>query len=63
MEVFRLYPPLGKEFRSRMMVAEALEKANLRGEAVNEYGAIAKLDGITTEQQALVHSRIESLRK
>jgi hypothetical protein len=63
MEVFRLYPPLGKEFRSRMMVAEALEKANLRGEAVNEYGAIAKLDGITTEQQALVHGRIESLRK
>jgi hypothetical protein len=63
MEVFRLYPPLGKEFRDRMMVAEALEKANLRGEAVNEYGAIAKLDGITSEQQALVHTRIEGLRK
>jgi hypothetical protein len=63
MEVFRLYPPLGKEFRDRMMVAEALEKANLRGEAVNEYGAIATLDGITSEQQALVHTRIEGLRK
>jgi hypothetical protein len=46
-----------------MMVAEALEKANLRGEAVNEYGAIATLDGITSEQQALVHTRIEGLRK
>ena len=63
MEVFRLYPPLGKEFRDRMMVAEALVKANLRGEAVNEYGAIATLDGITSEQQALVHTRIEGLRK
>jgi hypothetical protein len=63
MEVFRLYPPLGKEFRDRMMVAEALEKANLRGEAVNEYGAISKLDGITSEQQALLHTRMEGLRK
>jgi hypothetical protein len=63
MEVFRLYPPLGKEFRDRMMVAEALDRANLRGEAVNEYGAISKLDGITSEQQALVHTRIEALRK
>jgi hypothetical protein len=63
MEVFRLYPPLGKQFRSRMMVAEALEKANLRGEAMNEYGATAKLDGITPEQQILVHTHIEALRK
>ncbi len=63
MEVFRLYPPLGKEFRSRMMVAEALERASLRGEAVNEYAAISQLDGITAEQQALVHTRIEALRK
>jgi hypothetical protein len=63
MEVFRLYPPLGKQFSSRMMVAEALEKANLRGEAVNEYAAIAKLDVITPSQQALLHARIEALRK
>jgi hypothetical protein len=63
MEVFRLYPPLGKDFRNRMMVAEALEKAKLRGEAVNEYGVISALDGITSEQQALVHTRIEALRK
>ncbi len=63
MEVFRLYPPLGKEFRNRMMVAEALDKAKLRGEAVNEYGAISTLEGITPVQQALVHTRIEALRK
>jgi len=63
MEVFRLYPPLGKQFGSRMMVAEALEKANLRGEAVNEYAAISNLEGITSGQQTLVHTRIEALRK
>jgi len=63
MEVFRLYPPLAKQFKSRLMVAEALEKANLRGEAVNEYAAIAKLDGISPGQQTLVHGRIEALRK
>jgi hypothetical protein len=63
LEVFRMYPPLGKQFRSRLMVAEALEKANLRGEAVNEYASIAKLDGITTGQRNLLHDRIEALRK
>ena len=63
MEVFRLYPGLGREFRSRIMVAEALEKADLRGEAVNEYAAISKLDALTPDQQTLVHARIEALRK
>ena len=63
MEIFRLYPPLGNEFRNRMLVAEALEKAHLRGEAMNEYGAIARLEGITPEQQALVRDRIAVLRK
>jgi len=63
MEIFRLYPPLGKEFRNRLLVAEALEKAHLRGEAMNEYGAIARLEGITADQQALVHTKIEALRK
>lgn len=63
MEIFRLYPPLGKEFRNRLLVAEALEKAHLRGEAMNEYGAIARLDGITPEQETLVHNRIAALRK
>jgi len=63
MEVFRLYPALGRQFTSRMMVAEALEKANLRGEAVNEYAAIAKLEGITPDQQKIVHTRIEALQR
>ncbi len=63
MEVFRLYPSLGSQFRSRMMVAEALEKANLRGEAVNEYASISRLETATPEQRALIHARIESLRK
>ena len=63
MEVLRIYPPLGKEFHNRLLVAEALEKAHLRGEALNEYGAIARLDGITPDQETLVHNRIAALRK
>jgi hypothetical protein len=63
LEVFRMFPPLGKQYRNRMMVAEALEKANLRGEAVNEYASISMLDGVTPEQRTLLHDRIEALRK
>jgi hypothetical protein len=63
MEVFRHYPPLAQQFQSRMMVAEALEKASLRGEAMNEYAAISKLEGITAGQQSLIHNRIETLRR
>ena len=47
-----------------MRVAESLEKANLRGEAVNEYASIAKLDGIYVGAAgASSTSRIEALRK
>lgn len=63
MEVFRHYPALATRFQNRMMVAEALEKASLRGEAMNEYAAISKLDGITPGQQSLIHDRIEALRR
>jgi hypothetical protein len=63
MEVFRHYPPLAQQFRGRMMVAEALEKASLRGEAMNEYAAISNLEGITPGQQSLLHNRIETLRR
>ena len=63
MEVFRLYPDLSKSFEDRLMVAQALERAQLNGEALSEYGAIAGLEGLTAEQQTLVRERIEPLRK
>jgi hypothetical protein len=63
MEVFRLYPALGSSFEHRLMLAEAMEKANLRGEALSEYGAVSRLEGLTSGQQVQVQGRIQTLRK
>jgi hypothetical protein len=63
LEVFRLFPSLGGLFDNRLLVAEALERAELRGEALNEYGSMLKLDGLTTEQVSLVRARMAALKK
>lgn len=63
MEVFRAYPDLAARFDNRLMVAEALERARLRGEAMNEYGSILKMQGLTPGQQALVQARMVELKK
>lgn len=63
MEIFRLYPPLAKNFDNRLMVADALEKANLRGEALSEYGIAASMPGLTADQQSVVHMRMSRLKK
>jgi len=63
MEVFRLYPALGASFEHRLMLAEAMEKANLRGEALAEYGSVSRLEGLTPGQQQQVQSRLQTLRK
>jgi len=63
MEVFRRYPSLGTDFRNRLLIAEALEKASLHGEAISEYGILARMEGLTGDQQNLVKGRIQSLRK
>jgi hypothetical protein len=63
MELFRLFPPLGERFGNRLLVAEALERAHLKGEALNEYGAILNLPELTAAQESLVHARMEQLRK
>lgn len=63
MDVLRRYPPLGEEFDHRLLVAEALEKANLRGEALNEYVDLARSEKFTTGQRELVKQKITRLRK
>jgi len=63
MEVFRLYPALSSSFEHRLMVAEAMEKANLHGEALAEYGSVSRLEGLTPGQQLQVQSRLQTLRK
>ncbi len=63
LEVFRLFPSLGERFGDRLLVAEALERAQLRGEALSEYGALLGLPVLTQEQKSLVRERMEKLRK
>lgn len=63
MEIFRMYPDLSGSFEDRLRVAQALERAQLNGEAVSEYGTIAGLEGLTAEQQKLVRDRMQSLRR
>ncbi len=63
MEVFRLFPTLGERFSERLLVAEALERAHLRGEALSEYGAMLRLPALTARQESLLHERMNQLRK
>lgn len=63
MEVFRLFPSLAGVVDNRLVLAGAMEKANLRGEAVTEYHAIRKMEGISSAQVAVVSARIEALRR
>jgi hypothetical protein len=63
MEVFRRCPSLAADFKSRLMVAESLEKAELRGEAISEYGALSGMAGLSQGQLSLVNAKLRSLRK
>jgi len=63
LEVFRRFPALGADFRQRMMVAEALERTSLKGEALSEYGTISAFPDLTPAQHARVKNKIEALRK
>jgi hypothetical protein len=62
MEILRLFPPLKDKLNHRLIVAEALEKLNLRSEALNEYVALSSLEGITNEQGAMLRGRIAKLK-
>lgn len=63
MEIFRLYPSVGTTFENRMLVADALEKAALRGEALSEYGALSQMPGLTSEQQSVLQARMRRLQQ
>jgi hypothetical protein len=63
MEVFRFHPSLAGRFENRLLVAEALERARLRGEAINEYGAMLKMQSLTVQQRDLVQARMEDLKR
>ena len=61
MELYRLYPESAKDYNCRLVVAQSLERANLHGEALSEFGAILSLDGLTQAQQASVKHEMNTL--
>jgi hypothetical protein len=63
MDILRRYPPLASAFENLMLVARALDRADLRGEALHEYAAIAKRDDLAPDQRRDVQASIDRLRK
>ena len=60
--VFRIHPTLRKEIESRILVAIALEKIQLAGEALNEYTELVR-EGLSPEYLAHIEEKISQLRK
>lgn len=63
MAVLRRYPLLAEKFEHRFMIAQALEKANLRGEALNEYVSLSSSEKINSGQRTMLDTKISQLRK
>ena len=63
MELYRLYPETAKSYANRMIVAQSLERANLRGEALSEYTAILSMDGLSPVQQSSVREEMKQLQE
>jgi hypothetical protein len=62
MEVFRMYPALGGMFDHRFLLAQAMERANLHGEALAEYSSLSRMEGLTPAQHQVVQGKMDALR-
>ncbi len=62
LDVLRRYPSLGK-FENRLLVAQSLEKANLKSEALNEYVVLANSPATSKDQKELLQIRIAQLKR
>jgi len=58
----RQYPSLAATFDARWLSAEALEKANLRREALEAFTGLAGSGGLTADQQGRVREKIVLLK-
>jgi hypothetical protein len=63
MDVMQRFPSLSSSFEHRLLVAEALERAHLKGEALSEYVSLLSSGGLTPAQESLVSERVRILRK
>ncbi len=59
-EAFRLDPTLLHRVEERLMVADALEKIALKGEALEEYRSL-RSESLTPEQQTKVEAKVRAL--
>jgi hypothetical protein len=62
METIRMYPALGTIFDHRLLLAQAMERSNLKGEALAEYGSMSRMDGLSPAQLQMVQGRMDALR-
>lgn len=62
MELLRRFPSTRNTFDCQFLVAQSMERANLRGEAANEYATILGMPSITSGQQSLVKTRLNALQ-
>ena len=63
MDILRRYPSLNEKFEHRFMIAQALEKANLRGEALSEYVSLSSTENLDSQQKETLRLKVSSLRK
>lgn len=63
MSVLRRYPSLGEQFENRLLVAQALEQANLKSEALAEYVTLSQSLELNKQQKDLVQTRIARLKR
>jgi hypothetical protein len=61
-DVLRRYPSLA-QFENRLLIAQSLERANLRGEALEEYSSLASDKNLTYEQKDFVQKKVAQLKK
>lgn len=62
LEVLRRFPSLDSKFEYRWLAAEALEKSNVKGEALTEYVALSNSATLTQEQRNKLAAKIEQLK-
>ena len=63
MEVLRRYPSLNGKFENRLLIAQALEKSNLKSEALNAYVSLSLAESVTKEQKDFLETKIAQLKR
>jgi hypothetical protein len=63
MELSRLFPATAMVADNRLMIAQSLDRAGLRGEAITEYHAVLGLEHLSSAQETAVRQRLSALQQ